>query len=291
MRFVPFLFLLTLNAVFGESIQLAILDYSNPRLKELRESVKTNLQAAKSSTKQFTELLYYSYQVKKTDSFFKIMAITGMDIDTLSSINKLSNPNDLEVGRVLEIPNMRGVLDTENLPNAESSRKKLGKKYNLPSEKFIYDSLHQEWFVPGAKLQRKEKQFFYGFAFSKPLKSGFLTSGYGMRKDPFTKKKMFHGGVDIAADEGTPVFATQDGVISHSGKKGGYGNLVTISHALGYESFYGHLKSISKKLGDSVKKGELIGTVGNTGRATGFHLHYELKRFQKNQKPIFQDVH
>ena len=107
--------------------------------------------------------------------------------------------------------------------------------------------------------------------------AGWLTSSMGSRGDPFTGAPDFHPGLDISADRGDPVHATADGTVTFSGVSGAYGNLVTIDHGFGLESRYGHLSRLDVPRGGTVKRGDLIGAVGATGRATGPHLHYEVR--------------
>ncbi|EMO40665.1 peptidase, M23 family [Leptospira noguchii serovar Autumnalis str. ZUN142] len=268
------------------------LDYNNQSVKRLREDVKTNLKVSISNLErsELTSLEFYRYVVKKEDNFFKIMARTGMDIDTISSVNSLASPYNIYPGMELLIPNMRGVYDSDETENSFLIRKKLSKKYKL-AEKFIsFDEDKKLWFIPGKGLPKEERSFFYGMAFYRPLgDEGIISSRFGKRKDPFTRKETFHGGLDMAAEEGTPVYASADGEVSFSNKKGGYGNLIILGHKLGYETLYGHLSSISVRPGEKVHKGQKIGEVGQTGRATGNHLHFEVRRFNQRQKPIFRD--
>jgi murein DD-endopeptidase MepM/ murein hydrolase activator NlpD len=111
-----------------------------------------------------------------------------------------------------------------------------------------------------------------------PASQGRITSRYGNRKDPFNFKKTFHSGIDIAAPLNTEIFAAADGIVSHAGPNGGYGLVVTIDHGNTYETLYAHLNRIDVKVGEKVIKGDVIGGMGTTGRSTGVHLHYELKR-------------
>lgn len=106
---------------------------------------------------------------------------------------------------------------------------------------------------------------------------GMLTSPYGMRTHPVHGGRRWHGGVDLAAPAGTPVHATSDGVVVNAGWAGGYGLLVKLSHGGLYETQYGHLRQISVKAGQLVKRGDVIGQVGSTGNSTGPHVHYELR--------------
>jgi murein DD-endopeptidase MepM/ murein hydrolase activator NlpD len=119
-----------------------------------------------------------------------------------------------------------------------------------------------------------------------PLKSSYrLTSNYGYRKDPKTGKKTMHSGTDFAAPKGTPVYATADGIVTYAGINGGYGKLITIKHAFGYETRYGHNSKFRVKRGQMVSQGDRIADVGSTGRSTGNHLHYEIRRYGKAKNP------
>jgi murein DD-endopeptidase MepM/ murein hydrolase activator NlpD len=104
-----------------------------------------------------------------------------------------------------------------------------------------------------------------------------LTSDFGNRKDPFTKKPDWHEGVDLGAWPGTRVRATAPGVVTYAGHKGGYGRFVLVDHGCGIETAYGHLKSIDVKKGDTVDYRDTLGKVGSTGRSTGPHVHYEVR--------------
>ena len=105
---------------------------------------------------------------------------------------------------------------------------------------------------------------------------GWLSSTMGHRVDPLTGGDDFHAGLDIAGERGQPVYATAAGTVLHSGWATGYGNLITINHGFGLETRYGHLLDYKVKVGQQVGRGDIIGHVGNTGRSTGYHLHYEV---------------
>jgi murein DD-endopeptidase MepM/ murein hydrolase activator NlpD len=106
--------------------------------------------------------------------------------------------------------------------------------------------------------------------------AGWLSSGYGNRSDPFTGQPDFHAGLDISADKGTPVRATADGVVESAAYNGNYGNSILISHGFGIETRFGHLSGYAVGVGQKVKRGDVVGYVGSTGRATASHLHYEI---------------
>lgn len=116
---------------------------------------------------------------------------------------------------------------------------------------------------------------------------GRIASAYGWRRHPLTGKKDFHRGLDIGNAIGTPVYATADGVVKKVGRLRLFGIYVHLKHGYGYETKYAHLQTYVVKKGQKVKKGEIIGYLGNTGRSSGSHLHYEVKRFGKYVNPYY----
>lgn len=111
----------------------------------------------------------------------------------------------------------------------------------------------------------------------RPVDGGWISSGFGYRRDPFTRRTVMHPGVDIAQKRGTPVLATAMGQVTYAGRFHNYGKLVMIDHGYGYQTVYGHLNTIGVKVGEYVQKGQQIGEVGATGRATAPHVHYEVR--------------
>ncbi len=111
----------------------------------------------------------------------------------------------------------------------------------------------------------------------KPLREVTISSGFGVRSDPFRSSAAMHAGVDMQGAVGTPVYATADGVVVRAEWSGGYGNLVEIDHGKGIATRYGHLSQIAAQPNTRVKRGDLIGLMGSTGRSTGSHLHYEVR--------------
>lgn len=114
---------------------------------------------------------------------------------------------------------------------------------------------------------------------------GRLESYFGKRLDPFSGEGALHRGVDISAPAGTSVHAAADGVVLHAAMANGYGKLVVIDHGNGFQTYYGHLSRFSVVAGQEIRQGELLGAVGATGRATGPHLHYEVRRYGNPQNP------
>lgn len=109
-----------------------------------------------------------------------------------------------------------------------------------------------------------------------PIK-GWITSGFGKRASPLTGEPGRHMGVDIANEINTPIRATADGLVTYAGWQSGYGRVVVIEHGYGYSTRYGHCSRVDVKVGDEIKRGQILGYVGSTGRSTGSHVHYEVR--------------
>lgn len=123
---------------------------------------------------------------------------------------------------------------------------------------------------------------------ARPIRTDIaFTSGFGVRSDPFRGRAAMHGGIDLAGPVGTPIYATADGVVQRSEwNNGGYGNLVEINHGQGIQTRYGHLSRLIARPGQRVRRGDLIGLMGSTGRSTGSHLHYEVRIDGRAVNPI-----
>ena len=120
--------------------------------------------------------------------------------------------------------------------------------------------------------------------FGRPVK-GSITSKYGKRKDPLNKKSAFHTGIDFRGKTGEPILATADGVVKKAFRNGGYGNYVLIDHGNGYTTSFSHMQKYLVRKGDKIQRGQLIGLIGNSGRSTGSHLHYEITLDKKTINP------
>lgn len=114
-----------------------------------------------------------------------------------------------------------------------------------------------------------------------------VASGFGYRIDPIYKTPKLHTGIDFTAATGTPIYATGDGTVKEASyHSGGYGNHVVLNHGYGYQTLYGHMKKVKVRVGDRVKRGQVIGWVGSTGKSTGPHLHYEVIKNEKKIDPV-----
>ena len=127
----------------------------------------------------------------------------------------------------------------------------------------------------------------------RPVDGGYISSGFGVRWDPFTKRVESHAGVDIPQERGTEIMATAGGQVIYAGFYSSYGQFVVIDHGFGYQTAYGHMSKIEVREGQYVSKGQDIGQVGSTGRSTAPHCHYEVR---VNGRPVdptdyfFEDV-
>ncbi|UPS91936.1 MULTISPECIES: M23 family metallopeptidase [unclassified Bizionia] len=141
-----------------------------------------------------------------------------------------------------------------------------------------------------AKLAEEKEKLLEAIPAIQPVSNEDLTrmaSGYGYRTDPFTKVRKFHYGMDFTAPRGTPVYASGDGVVTRAdSQSSGYGKHIRIDHGFGYVSLYGHLYKYNVKKNQKVKRGDLIGFVGNTGRSSGAHLHYEIFKDDERINPL-----
>ena len=141
-----------------------------------------------------------------------------------------------------------------------------------------------------AKLAKEKEELLAAIPAIQPVANKDMTriaSGYGVRIDPFTKERKTHWGMDFAAPRGSPVYATGSGtVLRADDNESGFGNHIRIDHGYGYESLYAHLYKMNVRRGQKVKRGDLIGFVGSTGRSTGPHLHYQISKDGEHINPI-----
>jgi murein DD-endopeptidase MepM/ murein hydrolase activator NlpD len=147
------------------------------------------------------------------------------------------------------------------------------------------DPKFKQLFVSWKKLDQIERGTI-AIPSTQPVKGTALTSGYGVRSDPFRGRAAMHAGIDLAGPLGTAIYATADGFVGRSEWANGYGNLIELNHGRGIQTRYGHLTRYTVRTGQHVKRGELIGYMGSTGRSTGSHLHYEVRIDGKAVNPV-----
>ncbi len=294
------LLILLMNSSYSYFYKINELSAYDGVFKDFRESIlfhNTQLlwrrqyyKGRQHKNNSFLRLKMAHYTVKKGETLNSITRKLYLDTDTLISLNSLSSPYDIYKGKEILIPNMRGIIhkvkQTTNL-------RALSAHYQIPGailysiNKLKNEELYQgqKLFIPYKKLSKRHKRYFSRGIFLFPV-SGRLSSRFGLRIDPFNNRRTFHGGVDIAARTGTLVYASQGGQVIFSGYMGGYGNLIIVRHKYGYNTFYGHLSRRLYKKGHWVRKGQVIGKVGSTGRCTGPNLHFEIRQFNLRKNPL-----
>ena len=196
------------------------------------------------------------------------------------------------------------LADDANIPEKEFNFNQLPARGGPVSEAFpINDKTLEQLFIEienfESKINYEEKQLQMleslsfghhiqnnGYLSGRPIAKGWLSSYYGVRKDPFNGKATMHKGVDFAGKEDTAIIATASGVVTWASKRYGYGNLIEINHGEGLTTRYGHNKNLLVSVGDVVNKGQKIARMGSTGRSTGPHVHYEILRNNRQIDPI-----
>ena len=211
-----------------------------------------------------------------------------------AKVDKLNNlGTKLRVMARLEIPKneVEGVGgpsfdDVKNFVNEKDFEDENIKKLHYVLDKLNFELKEEEKNIKQLYKYYKENNIKLSSTPSIWPAQGWVSSPFGWRRDPFTGRRRFHEGLDITNRVGTPVVAPADGIVVFAGRNGGYGNVVYISHGFGITTRYGHLYKIFVKKGMHVQRGDVIGEIGNTGRSTGPHLHYEVRINNKPVNPV-----
>jgi len=200
-----------------------------------------------------------------------------------SEIDNIDNKNDPDslygamAGFIFSMK--QKTSDLQKISDAfRSYKNKLVDEGNFSTQEIedAYDSIVIENNLPTNDEKSETNNDTGELNFKKPL-DGSITSNFGLRDAPMDGASTNHQGIDIDGNEGDYVIASESGTITHAGPKGSYGNLVIIDHGGGYETYYAHLSSIDVRVDEEVRQDRVIGKVGKTGRATGPHLHFELR--------------
>jgi murein DD-endopeptidase MepM/ murein hydrolase activator NlpD len=167
-------------------------------------------------------------------------------------------------------------IDRGRLDNLSASSQALTKEALLGVDQLLRQARLQEAsFVEIRRQLEGEKEKIAGLPTIQPT-YGYITTGFGFRYHPFTGRREFHRGIDIANRIGAPIYVTADGTVELVGNQGYYGKYIVVDHGAGYKTLYGHLHETLAHEGQKVKRGEMIAKMGNSGRSTGPHLHYEV---------------
>ena len=235
---------------------------------------------------------YEEYTIGEGENLTTISRKIGVNLDTLVSVNKITNANKLKPGQKIIIPNRNGLLYTiKQNENIEE----VANKYDIQLNRILaFNKIDEisdieigdDIFLPCAKYTLDERIEKFGQMFSLPVTVTRISSLFGYRVHPITKVRTKHTGVDIPGSLNTPVYAARKGKVIFAGYSGGYGNLVIVRHDKGYTTYYGHLNKITTKIGANVGVGVMIGRMGSTGNSTGSHLHFEVRRNGEALNPI-----
>lgn len=240
-------------------------------------------------------ITYQTYRVKQGDMIGFIADEFGITQDTIISVNNIKQSRLIQIGQYLKIPSMPGIIYTVK-KNGETPES-IAKKYEINAEKCaLVNNLEKDsslsagvsLFLPEAELDWMTRQEINGDLFKKPIHSRYwLSSRYGWRNSPFNpSKRTFHGGIDMACNLGTPIYAALDGKVTATGYDATYGNYVIITHHSGYKTLYGHMNRITCRKGNYVYANTKIGEVGSTGMSTGPHLHFTVYKNGKTINPF-----
>ncbi|MDR1618315.1 MAG: M23 family metallopeptidase [Treponema sp.] len=226
-------------------------------------------------------LTIYSYRPGAGETIFDIAGRCNIPYSAIASLNRAAHPVVLEGVAAVLLPSIPGIFVPEE---ADSDMERLVAAARLPETEGVLLTLprngrKENWrFFPGDDFNPTERIFFLNPGFRFPLRSYRLTSAYGLRRNPVTGNMRIHHGFDLAAPEGTEVYAAGDGIVAEIGSDPVYGTYLVIKHGETWASLYGHLSKVETALRTPVRSGNLIGRVGSTGQSTGPHLHFELRR-------------
>lgn len=284
------LFIIIPNIGFSDYPEIKKLNNNDILYKQIQDVLKEYYKAISyGKEEQIPQLIIFKYRIKNQEDLFSISSRLNIPYDTISTLNRIENAKDFNVGDYILIPNLPGIFMPLNPYNAleeimcswrnieKTNTQKLYVSINTKTEDFI--------FFLGERFHNVERAYFLQILFRFPLAGGILTSGYGSRKDPFTGHPDFHNGIDIAATIGAAVTPARDGIVIETGNNEILGNYIIIDHQVQYQTVYGHLSEVLVKIQQKVSYDTIIGRVGNTGRATGSHLHFEIRKQGESKDP------
>lgn len=227
-------------------------------------------------------LLFFKCKVPKDTNLLSLAARCNIPYETIATLNHIENSSKSLEGKTLILPTVPGLFineeSTDSLQIILKNRcfeilQNTNLCYNIGTERFIF--LQNQRFTP------TERAYFLDTSLGLPIDTSlsYISSSFGPRKNPFSGQWKNHKGVDFAASEGVPVFAVKSGTVALAkANDSTFGNYIILNHDSGnMTSVYAHLSKMSVKYGDTVKRGDIIGYVGQTGMATGPHLHFEIR--------------
>lgn len=283
--------------------QLLLIPNTSDAVDATLEEVLTRKARILAAKEQVVPVKVKAYVVAQGDSLWSIASSQNLEIDTLFGCNDLKNPDMLKPGVTLRIPNQDGIFYTIKKGDTLD---KIAKSYGIPVERIrkgnpadALDPLvaNKEIFLPGARpeatiassspgrTRRSGSTVTASRSYRWPV-VGKINSPFGWRRHPITRRRDFHTGIDIKAPRGRAIKVSKTGRVEYAGWMGGYGRVVVVRHNDGYSTLYAHCTSLSVRRGQAVSQGQTIATVGASGRATGPHLHFEIRRGNTPVNPL-----
>jgi len=245
-----------------------IIDGKDGHIDELQTNLAELSEQAKDINSRMNDIKNLESQLKE------IVGIETDDSIKSNSANSLTSTENLEDDEEFA---MDGGTGGEELPVTEIEMKQL---VNQTRNDFLFLGELIDVMKPELELTKeavvKQQKLLAVTPTIWPTNSRKITSNFGVRKDPFTRRATYHAGLDIGGNTGDPIYAAADGTVIEAGLSSSHGNNVMISHSNGIKTHYSHMSKILAAVGDKVSKGDIIGELGSTGRSTGPHLHYEV---------------
>ncbi|MGL4393678.1 MAG: peptidoglycan DD-metalloendopeptidase family protein [Brevinema sp.] len=241
-------------------------------------------------------LAFAFYRIRSGENLSSIADKFGLSMATVLSLNSLDNAHSVSVGQKVLLASRSGII--VNLTNNDTVEE-IAKRYGISAEetalvnKLSSEELRagQTLFLPNANLSFKAMSEILGFQFVNPMpRYRRISSHFGWRRHPVLGYRLLHAGTDFAAPTGTPVHAAREGRVTYADWNGSFGMYINIRHNNGYTTSYAHLSRIDVKKGDWVTAGERIALSGNTGRSTGPHLHFELRKYGQPKNALLNGL-
>ncbi|MBN2324888.1 MAG: M23 family metallopeptidase [Spirochaetes bacterium] len=282
-----FVLLMSVFPLYGQVTDIGRLQYDDANYNLLYDSTIASknriIQGERKSSYNAPHI--YRYRLQAGEDIWTIIAKTSLNIDSIATLNRIDFIGMLHQDVDVYLPDTLGVFFQADTQEVGA----LAERFDMPEEAVlsVQDPLQagkRLYFVPEKTLFFLERVYLTGVVFHAPL-LGRQSSNYGLREDPFVNEKAFHGGVDIATKEGKLVHASRHGTVIYADEANGYGLLVVVAHDLGYHTLYAHLAEILVEYDQYVDTGHVLGKAGSTGRSTGPHLHFEIRRYREPLNP------
>lgn len=268
--------------------EISDLNSKNVVFKQYQEQIEAANKALFLERNIESHIAFYYYEANRSDTVMTVYSRCAIRYDTLVTLNRIESKDASLEGRTIILPTVNGLYIPEKPAN--NIEILLSEEYasKIESGETLKLSINNQnfYFLPNEKFSPTDRAFYLEPELRLPLDKSVLTSEFGMRISPISGKWLFHKGIDMAAPQGTPIFACKSGTVTHVGVMDPtYGNYIIIDHGKGMTSFYAHMKETLVNKNSTVLCGEKIGLVGVTGMVTGPHLHFEIRINGEAQDP------